>query len=243
MRTKTPSTRRASKSKADAPAQTGPKPKLRIVLADDHLMIREGLKSLIHSQSDLQVVGEAANGREALRQVKELQPDLLILDISMPEINGIQAMEKLKQAGASTRVLVLTAFGELAYLRHLLAAGAAGYVLKQAAFEVLITAIRTVAAGDKYLDPTVTSSVVSGFVEQKALRGSREGSELSEREREVLRYIAQGHSHKEIGAKLGISVKTVETHKANFMEKLGLRSRVDIVRFALQKGWLEDSAT
>lgn len=241
MKAKTPSTNPASKSNAGAPTRTASISKLRIVLADDHLMIRDGLKSLIHSQPDLEVVGEAGNGREALRQVKELQPDLLIMDISMPELNGLQVMEKLKQAGAPTRVLVLTAFGEMAYLRHLLAAGAAGYVLKQAAFEVLIAAIRTVAEGGKYLDPAVTSSVVSGFIEQKALRGSREGNELSEREREVLRSIAQGYSNKEIAAQLGISIKTVETHKANFMEKLRLRSRVDIVRFALQKGWLESS--
>jgi DNA-binding NarL/FixJ family response regulator len=207
--------------------------KLRIVLADDHIMLRQGIKSLICAQPDLEVVGEAANGEEALRKVKELQPDLLVMDISMPELNGIQVMERLKQTGSTTRVIGLTAFGETAYLRHLLAAGASGYVLKQAAFEELIAAVRAVAAGG-------TRKVVSGFVEHKKLRGSREGDELSEREREVLRCVARGYTNKEIASQLNISVKTVETHKANFMEKLGLHTRAEIVRFALHRGWLED---
>jgi len=212
---------------------------LRIVLADDHNLVRDGIKSLIHSESDLKVVGEAANGREALRKIKELGPDLLVMDISMPELSCSQVMEKLK--GSGTRVLVLTAFAEAAYLRQLLAAGAAGYVLKHAASDILITAIRTVAAGGTYLDPAVAGKVVSGFVEQKKVRGSRGGDDLSEREQEVLRYVAQGYTNKEIAEQLDISVKTIETHKANFMEKLGLRSRAEVVRYALQQGWLEES--
>lgn len=214
---------------------------LRIILADDHNMVRDGIKSLIHSQADMKVVGEAANGREALQKVKELAPDLLVMDISMPELNGIQMMEKLKQAHSAMPVLVLTAFGEAAYLRQLLAAGAAGYVLKHAAAEVLIAAIRTVAGGGTYLDPAVAGKVVSGFVEQKKLRGSRTGDELSDREQEVAHLVAQGYTNKEIAAKLAISVKTVETHKSNFMDKLGARSRSEIVRYAIQQGWLEDA--
>ncbi len=157
----------------------------------------------------------------------------------MPQTSGIRLMEELQRSSVSERVLVLTAFGDLAYVRQLLAAGAAGYLLKHAAAEELIQAIRIVARGGTYLDPAVAGKVASGFVEAKKLRGSREGDELSAREREVLCDVAQGFTNKEIAARMQISVKTVETHKANLMQKLGLRGRAEIVRYALQQGWLK----
>jgi len=213
--------------------------KLRIVLADDHEMFRQGIKALIDLEPDLQVVGEASTGREALERVVELEPELLVMDISMPEMSGIQLMERLKQTGRPVHVLALTAFGDVAYVRQLLTAGASGYLLKHAAAEDLIEAIRVVARGGTYLDPAVAGRVVSGFVERKKLRGSRAGDELSGREREVLCDVARGFTNKEIAARLRISVKTVETHKANLMEKLALSGRAEIVRYALQQGWLQ----
>lgn len=213
--------------------------KLRIVLADDHEMFRQGIKALIDVEPDLQVVGEACTGHEALKQVVELEPELLVMDISMPEMSGIQLMERLKKERPPVRVLALTAFGDVAYVRQMLAAGASGYLLKHAAAEELIEAIRAIARGGTYLDPAVAGRVVSGFVERKKLRGSRAGGELSGREREVLCDVARGFTNKEIAARLQISVKTVETHKANLMEKLGLSGRAEIVRYALQQGWLQ----
>ena len=213
---------------------------LRILLADDHVVMREGLRSLINSQPDMDVVGEADNGRAALLKVRELQPDMIVLDVSMPELNGIQVTERVKRICQRIKVLVLTAHDDSGYLRQLLEAGASGYLLKKAAAEELINAIRVVAAGGVYLDPTLAGKVVSGYVGKSRLRGETQGNELSEREAEVLRLVAWGYTNKEIAAYLSISVKTVESHKANLMEKLGLKSRVEIVRYALRQGWLRE---
>lgn len=214
---------------------------LRILLADDHVVMREGLRSLISSQPDMDVVGEAGNGRAALLKVRELQPDVIVLDISMPELTGIQVTARLQRICQRIRVLVLTAHDDSGYLRQLLEAGAVGYLLKKAAAEELINAIRVVAAGGVYLDPTMAGKVVSGYVGKGRLRGQTQGDDISEREAEVLRRVAWGYTNKEIAAYLSISVKTVETHKANLMEKLGLKSRVEIVRYALRQGWLRDT--
>lgn len=214
--------------------------RLRIVLADDHQMFRQGIVSLIADEPDLEIVGEASNGHQALQLVRDLKPDLLVMDVSMPELSGIQLMARLKHDGLGVRVLALTAFGDTAYLRQLLASGVTGYLLKQAAADELIKAIRLVASGDTYLDPAVAGKVVSGFVERKKLRGTRHGAELSGREREVLLSVAQGFTNKEIAARLQISVKTVESHKANIMEKLELSGRAEIVRYALEQGWLRN---
>lgn len=213
---------------------------LRILLADDHVMMREGLKSLVNAQDDMEVVGEAGDGRDALQKTRELQPDIVVMDISMPELNGIQAAERLKDCGLKAKVLVLTAYDDTGYLRQLLEAGASGYVLKKAAAEELVKAIRVVAAGGVYLDPTMAGKVVSGYVGKKKLRGALQGGELSEREEEVLRLVAWGYTNKEIAAYLTISVKTVETHKANLMEKLDLKSRSEVVRYALRRSWLNE---
>jgi two-component system response regulator NreC len=213
---------------------------LRIVLADDHVMLRDGLKSLVNAQPDMEVVGEADDGRAALAKAQELRPDVVVMDISMPELNGIQATEQLK-GRSQTKVLVLTAYDEVGYLRQLLQAGASGYVLKRAAAEDLVKAIRVVASGGVYLDPTLAGKVVGGYVGRKKLRGALQGVELSGREEEVLRLVAWGYTNKEVAGYLNISVKTVETHKTNLMEKLDLGGRSDIVRYALRRGWLSEA--
>ncbi len=214
---------------------------LRIFLADDHTVMREGLKSLVNAQADMSVIGEADNGRTALQKVRELQPDVVIMDVSMPELNGIKVTELLKRTCQNIKVLVLTAHDESGYLRQLLQVGAAGYVLKKAATEELINAIRVVAAGGVYLDPSLAGKVVGGYVGARRLKGTPQNHELSEREAEILRLVAWGYTNKEIGSYLTISVKTVETHKANIIEKLDLKSRVEMVRYALRQGWLREN--
>jgi DNA-binding NarL/FixJ family response regulator len=215
--------------------------RLRIFLADDHAVVREGLKALVNAQPDMEVIGEAGDGQSACEQVPRLLPDVAVLDVSMPGVSGAQAAEQLRQACPAVKVLALTVHEDRGYLRQLLEAGAAGYVLKRAAAEELIRAIRTVAAGGVYLDPTLAGKVVGGFVRKPGGKGEPEGGELSEREGEVVRLVALGYSNKEIAARLELSVKTVETYKARSLEKLGLHSRADLVRYALRCGWLQDS--
>lgn len=214
---------------------------LRVFLADDHAVVREGLKALINAQPGMEVSGEAGDGRAACQQVRDLLPDVAVMDVSMPEMNGAQATAELKRTCPQVKVLALTVHEDKGYLRQLLESGADGYVLKRAAAEELIHAIRTVAAGGVYLDPALAGEVVGGFVRKPTVRGSLEGGELSDREAEVVRLIASGYSNKEIAAQLDLSVKTVETYKTRSMEKLGLRSRVDLVRYALQCGWLREA--
>ncbi len=214
---------------------------LHIFLADDHEVLREGLKRLIDEQPDMEVVGEASNGRSTCQQVKNLRPEVVVMDVSMPDMNGVQATKRIRQECPDVKVMALTAHEEQAYLRQLLQAGASGYVLKRAASKELIHAIRVVAAGQVYLDPSVAGQVVSSFVGRKSEQSATGGGDLSERETEVLRLIALGHSNKEIAAQLDISVKTVETYKTRLMEKLDLHSRADIVRYALRQGWLQNT--
>lgn len=213
---------------------------LRIVLADDHVMMREGLKSLVNAQPDMEVVGEADNGRAVLLKARELQPDVVVMDVSMPELSGIKATERMKDCCWKAKVLVLTAYDDTGYLRQLLEAGASGYVLKKAATEELVKAIRVAAAGGVYLDPTMAGKVVSGYVGRKKLRGASPSGELSAREEEVMRLVAWGYTNKEVAGYLNLSVKTVETHKTNLMQKLDLNGRSDIVRYALRRGWLSE---
>jgi DNA-binding NarL/FixJ family response regulator len=216
-------------------------PKLRVFLADDHAVVREGLKALVNAQPGMEVSGEASDGRSACQQIQELQPDVVVMDVSMPEMSGAQATAQLKQTCPHVKVLALTVHEHKGYLRQLLEAGASGYMLKRAAAEELIRAIRTVAEGGVYLDPALVGTVVGSFVRHPAGKGVAKGSDLSDREAEVLRLIAAGHSNKEIAGRLSLSVKTVETYKARSMEKLGLHSRADLVRHALLCGWLRDT--
>jgi DNA-binding NarL/FixJ family response regulator len=214
---------------------------LRVLLADDHHMVREGLKALVNAQSDMEVVGEASDGRMAVQLTQELQPDVVVMDVSMPEMNGLKATERVKQFWPQVKVLTLTRHTDAGFLQQLFRAGASGYVLKQSAASELIRAIRAIAEGGNYLDPAITGKVINSYVSKQALPSAVEAENLSERESEVLRLIAWGYSNKEVAARLNISVKTVEAHKANTMKKLGLRSRIDIVRYALLQGWLQDN--
>lgn len=215
--------------------------KLKILLADDHALMRDGLISLINSQPDMEVVGDASDGQEALAQVAANSPDVVLMDISMPLLDGIQATSRLKREHPETKVLALTAYDNQVYLRQLLEAGATGYVLKRMAAKGLIEAIRIVAAGGVYLDPELASSAGPDAGASVRLRGEAGRGDLTGREQEILIMVAKGYTNKEISAHLGISVKTVETHKGNIMTKLALKNRADAVRYALGRGWLQPS--
>jgi DNA-binding NarL/FixJ family response regulator len=209
--------------------------KLRILLADDHNVVRAGLKSLIDAQADMEVVAEAADGEAACRLAIELSPDVAVLDVSMPLLGGALATGRIARERPGTKVVALTVHEDRGYLQQLLQAGAAGYVLKRAAADDLIHAIRTVARGGTFLDPSLAGQVAAGLTGRQA-----QGGELSDREEEVLRLIARGFTNREIAARLDVSVKTIETHKARGMEKLGLESRAGIVAHAIRRGWLAE---
>jgi DNA-binding NarL/FixJ family response regulator len=214
---------------------------LRILIADDHATVRQGLKLLIESQPDMGVVGEAADGNGVLQQAAALKPDIVVMDVSMPGMNGLIATRTLKRAQPQVSIVALTRHDDDTYLDELLRAGASGYVLKQSAPMEFLQAIRAVAAGGVYLDRAMTSRVADGLLAGNAEVASQPRAALTERESEVLRLIAVGHSNKEIATQLKISVKTVEVHKANAMRKLGLTGRVDIIRYGVLQGWLYDT--
>jgi two-component system response regulator NreC len=215
--------------------------RIRVMLADDHQTVREGVKRLLAEQPDIEIVGEASDGRAAVGLARELLPDVLVMDVSMPEMNGLKATERLREVCPGVKVLTLTRHTDKGYLQQLLQAGASGYVLKQSAPAELIHAVRAVAAGGSYLDPSITEKALGGYFGRQSKKGPGDESRPSERETEVLRLIAWGHSNKEIATRLGLSVKTVEAHKANAMRKLDMRSRIDIVRYAMLQGWLQDN--
>jgi two-component system response regulator NreC len=215
--------------------------KLRIVLAEDHQTVREGIRLLVNSQPDMEVVGEADDGEAAIREAMHLEPDILLMDISMPTLNGLQATKKLRSLNADIKILTLTRHTDDGYLKQLIAAGANGYVLKQSAPNELINALRTVAAGNAYLDPTLTRKVMGGYVSRSEAQRGENKAEITDREAEVLRLISFGFSNKEIGTQLDLSVKTIEAHKANAMRKLGITSRIDIVKYAILRDWLHDN--
>ncbi|HQZ83500.1 MAG TPA: response regulator transcription factor [Pyrinomonadaceae bacterium] len=214
--------------------------KLRVLLAEDHKTVREGVKLLVNSQPDMEVVGEADDGEIALARAEELRPDIIILDISMPRMNGLKATRRLRAKYPDIKLLTLSRHTDDGYLQQLVAAGANGYVLKQSAPNHLINAIREVAEGNAYLDPTLTKKVMGGYASRPALRGENQ-RELTDRETEVLRLISLGYSNKEIAASLDLSVKTIEVHKANAMRKLGINGRIAIVKYAILQGWMQDT--
>ncbi len=212
---------------------------LRILLADDHVTVRHGLRLLIDGESDMKVIAEASDGEAAVRQTLQLKPDVVVLDISMPGMNGLAATRALKKAQSDALIVTLTRHADEAYLQELLRAGVKGYVLKRSAPTELLQAIRGVAAGGQYLDSTLTARVTAGFINKQAGGAQRSARSLTDREAEVLRLIASGYGNKEIASQLGLSAKTIEAHKANAMRKLDLTGRIDIVKYAILQGWLD----
>ena len=212
--------------------------KLKILLAEDHRILREGLKRLIDEQPNMEVIGEADDGIDAWQKTTELQPDIVLMDVSMPRMNGAEATAKIRDLCPQAKVIGLTAHRASAYLSQMLKAGASAYVLKQAAFDELVDAIVTVSKGGRYIDRASQELMVNTPPENVTWKGDPQGKPLSEREVQVISLVANGYTNKEIANKLAISVKTVESHKANSMQKLDLKSRAEIVDYARFRGWI-----
>ncbi len=213
----------------------------RIVLADDHPIVLAGLRNLVMAQSDFELVGDACNGMAALRLIREKRPDVAVVDISMPELNGILLARRLADEAPGVRLMVLTLHEDRAYLKQSLDAGVRGYVLKRSAAENLIHAIRAVMVGGLYVDPAIANRVFDAVPARGARQPSSIGiPDLTERETEVLKLMALGFTSKEISRRLDVGVKSVETYKARGSEKLGLRTRAELVRYAAAQGWLAD---
>jgi len=209
---------------------------VNILLADDHAVLRSGLRLLLERQPDLRVIGEASNGAEAIQMCEQLRPDLLILDLSMPGIHGLDALGSIKHSCPNTQILILTMHDDADYLRQALTHGASGYLLKKAADNDLLAAVRAICNGEIYIHSTMTRALLDDLITQQTRPECGDWENLSPREQEVLKLVALGHTAAEIAEKLILSVKTVETYRARGMEKLGLDSRAALVRFALKKG-------
>jgi two-component system, NarL family, response regulator NreC len=209
---------------------------LRVLLADDHSIVRRGLRSLIETQPDLKVIAEAGDGLEALRLCEEHQPDTIILDVAMPKLNGIEVAERVQKLQRPPSVLILSMHADESYIIRALAAGARAYLLKDATDEDLIPALRAVAAGRPFFSPSVTGVLIEDYVRQLQARGLTDSYHLlTDREREVLQLLAEGRSNKEVAALLDVGVSTVETHRANLMQKLNLHNTAEIVLYAVRK--------
>ena len=210
---------------------------MRILLADDHGIVRRGLKSLLESQPGLEVVGEAADGLEALRLCSELSPDLLIVDISMPLMNGIEVASRAQKVEPAPAVIILSMHADESYIMRALGAGARGYLVKDATDEDLLPAVRAVAAGKPFFSPTVAAVLMEDYVRQLRARGLSDSYDLlTDREREILQLLAEGRSNKEVASLLDVGLSTVETHRANLMQKLNLHNTAEIVLYAVRKG-------
>ncbi len=213
--------------------------KIRVLLAEDHVVVREGTRELIQQEQDMEVVGEAGDGEEAIELAAELRPDVVIMDIAMPKVNGIEATKRIKELYPATAVLILTAYDNEQYIFALLEAGAAGYLLKNVRRSELIDAVRAVRAGESVLHPVVTQKVLERLRSGEGRPGEKGGSGyiLSEREMEVLRLASKGISNKDIARELVVSVRTVQAHLGNIFNKLGVGSRTEAVLHALRRGW------
>jgi DNA-binding NarL/FixJ family response regulator len=209
---------------------------IRVLLAEDHRIVREGLRALLEKQDNIQVVAEAENGRQAFQLVRRLKPDIVIMDINMPELNGIDATRLILHEEPQMRVIALSMHSDRHFVDGMLRAGVSGYLLKDCASEELVQCIKTVTSGRIYLSPTVTPMIVQQFIQPNRNDVLAAGAELTAREREVLQMIAEGRSTKDIADSLFISVKTVETHRKNIMDKTELHSVAELVKFAIRRG-------
>jgi two-component system, NarL family, response regulator NreC len=218
--------------------------KIRVMIVDDHAILRAGLRMLVNAQADMEVVSEAPDGEKAVQQVKETKPDVTLLDLTMPRVGGMKALQGIAQNSRETRVLVLTMHDDPAYLRSALAAGASGYLLKRAVDAELIAAIRAVHRGGIFVDPRLASILVQDVLAKKGTKAAPAQTRniLSDRELQVLGLVARGYSSAQIAKQISVGVKTVETYRSRFAEKLELRTRADVIRFAVQMGLLTPEA-
>jgi DNA-binding NarL/FixJ family response regulator len=212
---------------------------IRVLLVDDHPILRSGLKALLDAEQGIEVVAEAGDGNDALRLVPELRPDVVIMDVAMPGLGGAEVTQELLRQQQELRVLALSAHEDASFARSLLDVGASGYALKRSACQELVHAVRIVASGGTYVDPAIAGPLITS--QARAPSSPPSGVSLSEREVEVIRLVAQGHTSKEMASSLGLSPRTLETYKARAMSKLGLRTRADLIRYAVRCGWLQES--
>lgn len=211
----------------------------KVLIADDHVLVREGLRALLNGYEDIEVVGEASDGAEALQRAIELNPDVILLDVAMPGRGGLEVTPELRKAVPHTKILVLTQYDNREYVFRFLRMGAAGYALKKAAGHDLVSAIRAVQRGERFLDPSVAGAVIDGYLQKESGASDDAYDSLTEREKQVLRLIAEGQTNRGIGETLGISVKTAMAHRANIMSKLDIHNRSDLIKFAIRKGIIE----
>ena len=213
--------------------------KIRVLIADDHALVRDGIKALLGLTADIEVVGEARDGREAIEQARKLKPDIVLMDIAMPGLGGIEATLELKREAPETRILVLTQYDDVEYVRRFLKIGTAGYILKRMLGSELAAAIRSAARGGLVLDPEIAAEAIESAAEESTKETEDLYDLLTDREKQVLRLVAMGQSNKEVADALGISVKTAMSHREHLMEKLRLRNRTDLIKFAIKKGVIQ----
>lgn len=212
---------------------------IRIVVADDHTLLRNGIRAIIEDQPDIQVVGEAEDGREALRLARQLRPNVILMDIAMPLLNGLEATRQIKREHPEINVLVLTMYDHEEYFWQVIEAGASGYLVKRAAASELVSAIRAVSQGEAVLSPSVTRMLLEDYLHRESSRTQTEPEPLSPREREILQLIAEGRTSREIAEILSLSIKTVKSHRSSLMQKLDLHDRGDLIKYAIQKKIIE----
>lgn len=214
--------------------------KIRVLICDDHTILREGIALLLNSQYDMEVIGEASDGRDAIEKARTLKPDVILMDIAMPSLNGLEATKQIHRNDPNAHVLVLTMYESDEYVAQMLEAGAMGYVLKKVAGSELVYAIRAVHQGEAFLYPSITKRLVEDYLRRVETGQDHITLEnLTDREREILQLIAEGHSSKQIGDMLNISLRTVQNHRAHLMQKLGIHDRGDLIKYAIQKGIIE----
>lgn len=214
---------------------SGSEAQIRVLVVDDHAIMRDGIRALINEQDDMHVIGEAEDGRAAVELAGRMHPDVVLMDIAMPLLNGLEATRQIKRDHPEIQVLVLTMYDHEEYVRQVLATGASGYILKRAAATDLVTAIRAVARGDAVLSPAVTRLVINEYLRADTVQSDDENEKLTPREREVLQLIAEGHTSREIARLLDLSIKTVQAHRTSLMQKLDIHDRGELIKYAIQK--------